>query len=96
MAVTVLITREFKKDSLPKALEIIVKLRSLATLEPGYISGQTMVSLESPNRIVVMSTWESIRRWEDWQASELRQEYTAKLDSLTVSLEQIDVLMVLV
>jgi quinol monooxygenase YgiN len=96
MAVTVLITREFKKASLPRALESIVKIRSLATLEPGYISGQTMVSLNNANRIVVMSTWESIGRWEDWQASELRKEYTAKLDPLTVSLEQVDVLMVLV
>lgn len=95
MPVTVLITRELKKDCIPKAFEVIVKLRSLATLEPGYISGQTMVSVKNPNKIVVMSTWENVGRWEDWQASELRNEYTAKMDSLTASPEQVDVLMVL-
>ena len=56
MPVTVLITRELRKDCIPEAFEVIVKLRSLATLEPGYISGQTMVSVKNPNKIVVMST----------------------------------------
>ena len=96
MPVTVLITRELRKDCIPEAFEVIVKLRSLATLEPGYISGQTMVSVKNPNKIVVMSIWENIGRWEDWQASELRNEYTAKMDPMTASPEQVDVLMVLV
>ena len=96
MPVTVLITRELRKDCIPEAFEVIVKLRSLATLEPGYISGQTMVSVKNPNKIVVMSTWESIGRWEDWQASELRNAYTAKVDPLTASPEQVDVLMDLI
>ncbi len=96
MPVTVLITREFKKETIPKAYEVIVKLRSLATLEPGYISGQTMVSVKDPNKIVVMGTWDSIGRWEAWQASELRNEYTAKMAPWTASPEQVDVLMVLI
>lgn len=96
MPVTVMITRELKADYVPKAFEVIVKLRSLATLEPGYISGQTMVSVRNPNRIVVMSIWENIGRWEDWQASELRNEYTAKMQPFTASPEQVDVLTVMI
>jgi heme-degrading monooxygenase HmoA len=94
--VTVLITREFKKQHMPKAYEFIVKLRSLATLEPGYISGQTMVSVDNPNQITVMSTWEHAARWEDWEKSELRKDYTRKMEELSLGPERVDVLTVLI
>jgi heme oxygenase (mycobilin-producing) len=96
MAVTAFITREFKPNSLPKAYELIVKLRSLATLEPGYITGQTMVSADNPNEITVMSTWESNQRWKDWQASDLRRQYTNKMDEISAGPEEVQVLMVLI
>ena len=96
MPVTVLIDRTFKPQGVQKAYEVIVKLRSLATLEAGYISGQTLVSVDNPNRLVVMATWASVRQWENWRDSELRADQSAKLESLSTSPEKVDVLMVLV
>lgn len=96
MPVTVLIDRTFKREGIQKAYEVIVKLRSLATLEPGYISGQTLVSVDDPNRLLVMGTWATVQQWEDWRDSELRSEQSAKLNSLSTSPEKVDVLMVLV
>lgn len=96
MPVTVLITREFKPNAFPKAYELIVKLRSLATLEPGYITGQTMVSVDNPNKLSVMSTWESLQRWKDWQAGDLRKQYTDKMEEMSTGPEEVQVLMVLI
>ena len=96
MPVTVLIDRTFKPQGVQKAYEVIVKLRSLATLEAGYISGQTLVSVDNPNRLVVMGTWATVQQWQDWRDSELRADQSAKLESLSTSPEKVDVLMVLV
>lgn len=96
MAVSVLIDRKFKPEGIQKAYEVIVKLRSLATLEPGYISGQTLVAVDDPNRVVVLGTWASIQQWENWRENELRKEQTKKLEPLSASNEKVDVLMVLV
>jgi heme-degrading monooxygenase HmoA len=94
MAVTVLIERKFKPESIEKAYEVIVKLRSLATLEPGYISGQTLVPVGDPNRVVVLATWASNQQWENWRENELRKEQTKKLETLSACNEKVDVLMV--
>jgi len=96
MSVTVLIERKFKPESIRNAYEIIVKIRSLATLEPGYITGQTLVAANDPNRIVIMATWASIKRWEDWRDNELRKEQVKKLEPMMESPEKVDILMVLV
>ena len=96
MAVTVLIDRTFRRDGIQKAYEIIVKLRSLATLQPGYISGQTLVASNNPNRVVVMSTWASIQQWENWRAGEQGVEHVERLKLLLASPEKVDTLMVLV
>ncbi|MEW6139119.1 MAG: antibiotic biosynthesis monooxygenase [Thermodesulfobacteriota bacterium] len=96
MPVTVLIDRTFKPEGLQKAYEVIVKLRSLATLEPGYISGQTLVSTTNPNRLVVMSTWATVQNWNQWRDSELRKQQVQKLEPLSESPEKVDVLMVVV
>lgn len=96
MPVTVLIDRTFKPEGLQKAYEVIVKLRSLATLEPGYISGQTLVSTTNPNRLVVMGTWATVQNWNQWRDSELRKQQVQKLEPLSESPEKVDVLMVVV
>ncbi len=96
MAVTVMIDRTFKPEGIEKAYEVLVKLRSLATLEPGYISGQTLVAANNPNRLVVMGTWASVQQWEKWRDSELRAEQSAKLKPLLASPEKVDILMVVV
>lgn len=94
MAVTVLIDRTFKPEGIEKAYEVLVQLRSLATLEPGYISGQTLVASNNPNRLVVMATWASVQQWENWRDSEPRAKQNAELKPLLASPEKVDILRV--
>ncbi len=96
MAVTVLIDRTFKTNGIQKAYEVLVKLRSLATLQPGYISGQTLVAANNPNRLVVMSTWASVQQWKDWRDSEQGVEQLERLKLVMASPEKVDILMVVV
>jgi quinol monooxygenase YgiN len=94
MAVKVLITRRFKPDNLNQASRFLMELRSLATLQKGYLSGQTLVSAQNPNKLTVVSTWVSQKRWEEWQQSSERREFSKKIEPLLESAEETEVFLV--
>lgn len=81
MSIKVFITREFKNDGIEDAFELLMELRSLATVRKGYISGETLVSTENPNKVVVVSSWVSPNRWEEWKSNPKRIEFGKKLES---------------
>jgi len=79
MAVKVIITRQFKPDTLRDAYKCLMDLRSLATLQTGYVSGETLVGADDPSKLVVISTWISRNRWEDWVAAPKRKRSASKM-----------------
>jgi quinol monooxygenase YgiN len=94
MAIKVLITRRFKPDQMNKASRLLMELRSLATLQKGYMSGQTLVSAQDPNKLTVVSTWISQKRWEEWQQSSERKAFSKKIDPLLEATEETEVFLV--
>ena len=83
MAVTIMIRRTF--DSAQKAAKLaplIVKLRSLATIQPGYITGKTFRCLDCPGEYLVISTWNSLDEWNRWLNSEERRLLQNQVDDL--------------
>jgi heme oxygenase (mycobilin-producing) len=91
MAVKVLLTRQFRQDKLVEADKLLMELRSMATLRTGYISGETLISADNPNKVVVVSTWSSRNRWESWLTDNKRIEFTKKLNELLEVPEQVEV-----
>ena len=73
MAVKILIKRKFKEGSIKAASRFIVNHRNGAMRQPGYISSETMQSLDDPDKVVVVSMWHSIEEWEAWRNSETRK-----------------------
>ncbi len=95
MAVKVLITREFRKDKFDQAYKLLMELRSMATLRNGYLSGETIISADNPNKLVVISTWVSQKRWEDWHGNAKRKDFVQKLeDEYLVAPEHVEVFLV--
>ena len=41
--------------------------------QSGYISSETLRSLDDPNQVVVVSMWDNIETWNDWKNSEIRK-----------------------
>lgn len=83
MAVSVIIRRTFTHPE--KAAELaplIVKLRSQATVQPGYITGRTFRCLDCPGEVLVISTWNSLDDWNNWLNSEERRSLQAEVDAL--------------
>jgi len=82
MAVRILIRRTVPRDKAKEIVPLFKQLRALALSQPGYISGETLKKLDSPDEFLVISTWQSSQDWEKWQLSEKRTEIQTKMDSL--------------
>jgi quinol monooxygenase YgiN len=94
MAVRVLITRQFKPGKVDQAYKLLMELRSKATLRNGYLSGETIISAQNPNKIVVISTWVSQNRWEDWYENTKRKEFLKRFEELLEAPEEMEVFLV--
>jgi len=82
MAVKILIKRKVPREKGVTLLNLITELRSRATVQPGYISGETMRSTERPDEYLVISTWQSIDDWKAWAASRERAEIQSRIDAI--------------
>ena len=80
MAVQVLIRRKIMETKAKEVAPLIVKLRSLATIQPGYISGETLVSHDDPQDVLVIGTWQDMESWQAWKENPKRKEFEAMLE----------------
>ena len=82
MAVKILIKRTVPLDKAKEMIPLFRQMRVLATMQPGYITGETLRSLENLNEFLVISTWQSSDDWQNWLNSKERQEIQDKVDKL--------------
>jgi len=82
MIVKIIIRRTVPRDKAKKLIPLIRQLRILATNQKGYISGETLKSLDIPDSFLVISNWRSPEDWEKWLLSDERQEIQKKVDAL--------------
>ncbi len=64
MLVKVLIKRKVTQEKEAALLDLITQLRTLASRQPGYISGETLRSADNPEEYLVISTWQANGRLE--------------------------------
>ena len=89
MAISVMIQRTFSDtEKAAKLAPLIVKLRSLATIQPGYITGKTFRCLDCPGEYMVISTWNSLDDWNRWLQSEQRMTLQKQVDDLLGEITQ--------
>ena len=79
MTVKVLITRTVQDQNLLTLLGLLRQLRAVALNNPGYISGETLVSADQPGSCLVISNWISTTAW---QAFENNRERKAILEEV--------------
>jgi heme-degrading monooxygenase HmoA len=82
MAIKVLIKRKIAEGKLNEASQLLINARSMAMVQPGYISSETLSGIDNPNNIVVVSMWQKIENWDQWKNSEERAENEAKFEAL--------------
>lgn len=82
MAVQVIIKRKFMVDNPKELIPLLTELRIRAKDQPGYISGETLRSLDNPEDYLVFSKWETADDWKKWLHSKERRDIQGEVDSL--------------
>lgn len=88
MTVKILIKRKFKDVNFSKVSEMLIKARTNALGNKGYISSETLRNCDDPNEILVVAMWEKKADWDRYKDSTARKELETKfaeiLDGPTV------------
>ncbi len=82
MAVKIIIKRRVSKEKESELLPLLIEMRSKATAQPGYITGETLRSVKDPEDYIVISTWQSEDVWKAWESSKDRAQIQKKIDAL--------------
>ncbi|PYJ76453.1 MAG: antibiotic biosynthesis monooxygenase [Verrucomicrobia bacterium] len=80
MAVKILIYRKVRPGKEKELSEAVRNLRSKAIHAEGYISGETLRSIEDPSLHLVISTWKRIEDWNNWFNTRERKAFQEKID----------------
>lgn len=91
MAIKVMIKRTFKKNSVGEATRLLIKTRYNAMNQKGYISSETLHSLDNPNKILVASMWQTPEDWEAWKNSNSRHENEILIEKLVEGSPEIEI-----
>ena len=82
MAIKVLIYRKIKPGKEKELSEAVRALRFKAMVAQGYISGETLRSVEDPSIQLVISTWKSIEDWNNWFNTPERKAFQQETDAI--------------
>jgi heme-degrading monooxygenase HmoA len=82
MAVKILIKRRLPVEKAQYIVSIFRQIRMLAIEQEGYISSETLRSIENPQEFLVISTWQSLEHWQRWFNSSQRKDLHSKVDPL--------------
>jgi len=82
MVVRVLIERKVKKGKESDFADCLKELRSKAIPLKGYISGETLRAVGESRDYVVISTWQSLEDWTNWEKHPERKKIHAKIEKL--------------
>lgn len=94
MAIKVLIKRKFKEGTAKDAYNLLMQLRAVSTIAPGFVSGQTLISAKDTHELLVISTWTGKKRWEEWRATDKRKEISNKIAELLETPEHYEIFFV--
>lgn len=80
--IRVIIERQVKNKE--RLLPMLRELRAAAVHQPGYVTGETLVSTEDASITAVISTWHSLEQWQAWETSETRATLYELIEPLLV------------
>jgi heme-degrading monooxygenase HmoA len=82
MAVRIIIDRKVKKGKEADFAKLLRELRSKAIPSRGYISGETLRSMDDPHNYIVITTWQNIDDWKTWEKNPERKKIQAKIEKV--------------
>jgi quinol monooxygenase YgiN len=91
MAIKVIIERAVSPDNQGEVAELLKDLRAKAVRQPGYLSGETLFSVDHSGTHVAISSWESLREWRAWEKNPERIAIVDKIERLLKSKSKVSI-----
>jgi heme-degrading monooxygenase HmoA len=91
MSLKVLIKRKVPPETRDEIMNLIKELRSRATGQAGYVTGETLQRIDKPDEFLVISTWQSLEDWNNWVNSAIRKEIRQRIEVLAGAKESCEV-----
>ena len=85
MAIKVFIERSVSPENQGEVAELLKELRIKAIRQAGYVSGESLFSIDRPGTHMVISTWDNLRDWKAWEKSTIRISIVRKIETLLSS-----------
>lgn len=89
--VRVIIERRCQPNKEAELDKLLVELRSKGVRQRGYVSGETLQSVDDPSLRLVISTWLDAELWKAWKNSPERREMVTAIERLLVAPEKVSV-----
>ena len=87
--IRVLIERNVRSDKEADVIKLLIELRTKALKQRGYISGETLRSIDNPFVWLAISTWNSIDTWRKWEKTTDRIQIAHEIEPLLTAPERI-------
>jgi antibiotic biosynthesis monooxygenase (ABM) superfamily enzyme len=91
MTVKIITERSVKPERQGELALLLRQLRICAIQQPGYISGETLFSVDKPGTQFVISTWNSLAEWRAWESHPDRLGILKKIEPLLTYAQKIAV-----
>ena len=91
MTVKIVMERTVEADKQGELLDLLRQLRTRAVVQPGYVSGETLTSIDRAGTHLVISTWHSLHDWRAWENHPQRLEILAKVEALLIAPPKISI-----
>jgi quinol monooxygenase YgiN len=82
MTVKIFIKRKLKEGNFSRVSEMLIKARTNALGNKGYISSETLRGCDNSNEILVVAMWEEKEDWDRYKDSASRRALEAKFTEL--------------
>ncbi|MBM4338509.1 MAG: antibiotic biosynthesis monooxygenase [Deltaproteobacteria bacterium] len=82
MAVRIVIDRKVKKGKEVEFAKMLRELRTKVVPAKGYISGETLRALNDHSNYIVITTWQNVDDWKEWEKNPDRKKVQAKMEKL--------------
>jgi quinol monooxygenase YgiN len=89
--IKVILERHCHPDKAAELENLLVDLRTKAVQQRGYVSGETLRSVDDPSYWLVISTWLDIDLWKAWETSAERREIASRLEPLLTAREKVSI-----
>ena len=88
--VKVMIKRHIKDGKSKDVFALLNKQRAKAMNQRGHLKGETLMSYQNPQCLLVISAWQSMENWLAWKENKERRANEAKLEQFLESPTEYD------